>query len=149
MKVATLKDVTANAGEQVELYLEISGSPAPAVEWTKGTTKVSESDRIQIVSTPNDATLVIMKCARGDTSEYTVSISNKHGSEKASVKVKIIGEYRLENDNDKYLYFFFRLKVGSFYDSLTLLSPCWRSTVVHAYFTCAGSAGYVFTLHNA
>lgn len=93
MKVATLKDVTANAGEQVELYLEISGSPAPTVEWTKGTTKVTESERIQIVSTPNDATLVIMKCARGDTSEYTVSISNKHGSEKASVKVKIIGGY--------------------------------------------------------
>ncbi|XP_030829655.1 twitchin isoform X2 [Strongylocentrotus purpuratus] len=90
LKVDTLKDVTANAGEQVELYLEISGSPAPTVEWTKGTTKVSESDRIQIVSTPNDATLMIMKCARGDTSEYTVSISNKHGSEKASVKVKII-----------------------------------------------------------
>ncbi|XP_041468950.1 twitchin-like isoform X3 [Lytechinus variegatus] len=90
LKTDTLKDVTANAGEQVELYLEISGSPAPTVEWSKGTTKLSEGDRIQIISTPNDATLVIMKCARSDSSEYTVNISNKHGSQKASAKVKII-----------------------------------------------------------
>ncbi|XP_071479592.1 twitchin-like [Diadema antillarum] len=90
LKVDTLKDTTVKAGETIELFLEISGSPAVEVVWTKGSTKLTESDRVEIMTTPNDATLLISKGQRSDTSEYSVDISNKHGKANAKVKVKVI-----------------------------------------------------------
>ena len=95
LNVDTLKDMTVKVGEPIELYVEMSGSPAPTVEWSKGSAKVSESDRVQVITTPRDATLLINHAQMGDTSSYKINVNNKHGSQTASVNVKVIGEYNL------------------------------------------------------
>lgn len=87
-----LQDVTVNAGNPVDFSFEIGGFPVPTVVWKKADQPFEASDRVQMVSLPNAATMLISHCQPDDTSEYSITVANKHGEESATVRVKVIGE---------------------------------------------------------
>ncbi|WP_411026779.1 immunoglobulin domain-containing protein, partial [Salmonella sp. s54395] len=82
--------MTVSVGEHVDFAFEIGGFPAPTVTWSKAGKPYQPSDRVQMVSLPSDAALHISRCQPDDTAEYTITITNKHGEESATVKVKVI-----------------------------------------------------------
>ena len=86
-----MEDLIVKAGEPVEVTLDISGSPAPQVEWSKPGVTLAPDDRTQMVTMPMSATLLITHTDRNDTNEYTVSVNNKHGTESAKFKITVIG----------------------------------------------------------
>lgn len=88
-----MEDIIVKAGEPVEVNLDISGSPAPKVEWSKPGVNLVPDDRTQMVTMPENATLLITHTDRNDTNEYTVNVSNKHGTETANFKITVIGTY--------------------------------------------------------
>ncbi|XP_033640975.1 twitchin-like isoform X1 [Asterias rubens] len=85
-----MEDIVVKAGEPVEVNLDISGSPAPKVEWSKPGVSLVPDDRTQMVTMPENATLLITHTDRDDTNEYTVNVSNKHGTETANFKITVI-----------------------------------------------------------
>ncbi|XP_038051694.1 twitchin-like [Patiria miniata] len=85
-----MEDLIVKAGEPVEVTLDISGSPAPQVEWSKPGTTLAPDDRTQMVTMPMSATLLITHTDRNDTNEYTVTVNNKHGTESANFKITVI-----------------------------------------------------------
>ncbi|XP_071854761.1 twitchin-like isoform X8 [Apostichopus japonicus] len=85
-----LEDVTVNVGDPADFLFEIGGFPAPTVSWSKAGQPFEPSDRVQMVSLPNAATMLISRCQPDDSSEYTITVANKHGEESATVRVKVI-----------------------------------------------------------
>ncbi|XP_022091183.1 twitchin-like isoform X3 [Acanthaster planci] len=85
-----MEDLIVKAGEPVEVTLDISGSPAPQVEWSKPGALLAPDDRTQMVTMPMSATLLITHTDRHDTDDYTVSVTNKHGTESAKFKITVI-----------------------------------------------------------
>lgn len=98
-----LEDVTVSVGDPADFLFEIGGFPAPTVSWSKAGQPFEPSDRVQMVSLPNAATMLISRCQPDDSSEYTITVANKHGEESATVRVKVIGEFtnHFLNDLDK------------------------------------------------
>ena len=88
-----MEDLIVKAGEPVEVSLDISGSPAPTVEWSKPGLTLTADERTQMVTMPRSATLLITHTNRDDSNDYTVNISNKHGTESGKFKITVIGTY--------------------------------------------------------
>ena len=86
------QDVTVSVGDPVNFAFEVGGFPAPTVVWKKAGQPFEASDRVQMVSLPNAATMLISRCQPDDSAEYSITVSNKHGEETATVRVKVIGE---------------------------------------------------------
>ena len=88
----TMRDITVSAGDRLRFDLPIFGEPAPDVSWRKGDEPVEDLDDKTIVVTTNETHTKIVfnnvkKCHEG---KYHLSISNRTGTDSASVEVKVL-----------------------------------------------------------
>ncbi|XP_072180959.1 twitchin-like [Diadema setosum] len=85
------KDViTVKSGNVLRVLVPYSGCPAPKVEWHRHDTRVAEDSRTQIETRESRTHLVIRNCKRGDTGQYTITVSNEAGRESAVIRVNVV-----------------------------------------------------------
>jgi hypothetical protein len=68
-----------------------SGSPAPAVTWTKAGAPLSPHDhRLTATATTRDASLVTTGATLTDTASYTCTLTNNLGTDKLTFRVTVL-----------------------------------------------------------
>ena len=85
--VKKLTDVTIMEQEDAVFETEVTGKPAPNVEWFTGTTKVEPSDKAVIEQDETRAKVTFKTCEVKQTGPITVKVTNEAGT--ATVKAKL------------------------------------------------------------
>jgi fibronectin type 3 domain-containing protein len=87
-----LRDITASAKERIKFDVPICGEPAPEVAWFKGDTPVEElEDRhISVTTTDTHTKIVFSSLKKSHEGAYTLTISNRSGSDTAKFSVKVL-----------------------------------------------------------
>lgn len=91
-----LRDVTLSAGTALKYDVNISGEPAPHVEWRTATSSNSFSNEllaptktITIDNVDYNSKLVIRPASRADSGEYTIIAKNSSGKDSVTVNVLV------------------------------------------------------------
>lgn len=82
-------NVTAASNTTITIRCSVSGVPTPFVTWAKNGVEITPGDGFSVIS--NNA-LVIEQADVEDSAEYTCSVTSVTGTDKASSKVKIVGQ---------------------------------------------------------
>lgn len=82
-----LRDVTISAGTSLKYDVNISGEPAPDVEWRFNNRVMQNTKAVGIESVPYNTKLVIRPAQRGDSGEYSVIAKNSSGTDTVVVSV--------------------------------------------------------------
>ena len=90
-----LKDQSVEEGSDCTLEVKYSGEPSPTIEWKKNGKELNIGRRIEVTSKEGLIMLRILSIRKSDSGEYTVILTNKHGSEssKAKISIKSDGTY--------------------------------------------------------
>ncbi|KAL7886949.1 hypothetical protein AOLI_G00046700 [Acnodon oligacanthus] len=79
------------AGNKLRLDVEITGEPAPTVTWTKGDKVVAETEgRVRVESRTGLSSFVIEGAEREDEGNYSITVANPAGEDKANLFIKIV-----------------------------------------------------------
>uniref|UniRef100_A0AAR2LX01 Myosin-binding protein C, fast-type n=1 Tax=Pygocentrus nattereri TaxID=42514 RepID=A0AAR2LX01_PYGNA len=79
------------AGNKLRLDVEITGEPAPTVTWTKGDKVVAETEgRVRVESRTGLSSFVIEGAEREDEGNYSITVTNPAGEDKANLFIKIV-----------------------------------------------------------
>uniref|UniRef100_A0A3P8XR43 Myosin binding protein C, fast type b n=1 Tax=Esox lucius TaxID=8010 RepID=A0A3P8XR43_ESOLU len=79
------------AGNKLRLDVEISGEPAPTVVWKKGDTPITAVEgRVRTEARKDLSCFVIEGAEREDEGNYTITVTNPAGEDKANLFVKIV-----------------------------------------------------------
>ncbi|XP_030626046.1 myosin-binding protein C, fast-type-like, partial [Chanos chanos] len=79
------------AGNKLRLDVEITGEPAPTVTWMKGDTPITEAEgRVRVESRKDLSCFVIEGAERHDEGNYTITVTNPAGEDKANLHIKIV-----------------------------------------------------------
>ncbi|XP_036436741.1 myosin binding protein Cb isoform X2 [Colossoma macropomum] len=79
------------AGNKLRLDVEITGEPAPIVTWTKGDKVVAETEgRVRVESRTGLSSFVIEGAEREDEGNYSITVTNPAGEDKANLFIKIV-----------------------------------------------------------
>ncbi|RUS77262.1 hypothetical protein EGW08_014976, partial [Elysia chlorotica] len=73
--------------------IEFVGEPAPQVSWDVKNTVVplEPSDVLSVSNVPKKSTVTCKDGVRKHTGEYTITVTNKHGSDSATIDVVVLG----------------------------------------------------------
>lgn len=85
-----VKDILAFVGDPVKITVPFIASPPPTITWSKGDDEIQPSDRIFPENGDYVTVLQNKKCERGDSGQYTISLSNELGSDSATVRVTVV-----------------------------------------------------------
>uniref|UniRef100_A0A8C1FAR7 Myosin-binding protein C, fast-type n=1 Tax=Cyprinus carpio carpio TaxID=630221 RepID=A0A8C1FAR7_CYPCA len=77
------------AGNKLRLDVEITGEPAPTVCWMKGD-KVHAEGRVRVENRKDLSCFVIEGAEREDEGNYTITVTNPAGEDKANLFIKIV-----------------------------------------------------------
>jgi len=91
--VKKLADVTIMEQEDAVFETEVTGKPAPVVEWFAGPTKVETSDRVVIEQDDTRALLTFKTCEVKQTGPISVKVTNEAGSATAKAKLTVKGRF--------------------------------------------------------
>ena len=115
-----------NAGESVEFFAKITGTPAPKVTWTRKGMPI-ESNEFYQLRTENDTYYLAIKNAIADVvGTYVVNAVNTAGKDSAEINLNIAG--RICSINLIAFALFFRLKY-SLRTTLTRYNCTPRTTI--------------------
>ncbi|KAL0984374.1 hypothetical protein UPYG_G00140600 [Umbra pygmaea] len=79
------------AGNKLRLDVEISGEPAPTVVWSKGDMPITTTEgRIRTEARKDLSCFVIEGTEREDEGNYSITVTNPAGEDKANLFVKIV-----------------------------------------------------------
>uniref|UniRef100_A0A8C1II51 Myosin-binding protein C, fast-type n=1 Tax=Cyprinus carpio TaxID=7962 RepID=A0A8C1II51_CYPCA len=79
------------AGNKLRLDVEITGEPAPTVCWMKGDKPVTDAEgRVRVENRKDLSSLVIEGAEREDEGNYTITVTNPAGEDKANLFIKIV-----------------------------------------------------------
>ncbi|KAL1248294.1 hypothetical protein QQF64_021612 [Cirrhinus molitorella] len=79
------------AGNKLRLDVEITGEPAPTICWMKGDKVVTEAEgRVRVENRKDLSCFVIEGAERDDESNYTITVTNPAGEDKANLFIKIV-----------------------------------------------------------
>ncbi|XP_030610505.1 myosin binding protein Cb isoform X2 [Archocentrus centrarchus] len=79
------------AGNKLRLDVEITGEPAPIVVWSKGDKPVTDTEgRVRVESRKDLSCFVIEGAERDDEGNYTITVTNPAGEDKAVLFLKIV-----------------------------------------------------------
>lgn len=84
-----LRDVTISAGTALKYDVNITGEPAPSVEWRFCNMPLSGSKTVTIDNVDYNSKLVIRPAKRGDSGEYTITAKNSSGTDQVTVTVTV------------------------------------------------------------
>ncbi|KTG04202.1 hypothetical protein cypCar_00023896 [Cyprinus carpio] len=80
------------AGNKLRLDVEITGEPAPTVCWMKGDKQVTDAEgRVRVENRKDLSCFVIEGAEREDEGNYTITVTNPAGEDKANLFIKIVG----------------------------------------------------------
>ena len=79
--------------EDARFETEITGKPAPKVEWYQGDKVLKPSKRVLCEQDGNRYTLVIKETLLKEAGPYTVKATNVAGTQTATAQLKVNGEY--------------------------------------------------------
>lgn len=82
-----LRDVTLSAGSTLKFDANITGEPAPHVDWRCGSMPVVPGKTIIIENPPYSTKLIIRPVARGNSGEYVVTATNTSGKDSVVINV--------------------------------------------------------------
>uniref|UniRef100_A0A8C1FCW6 Myosin-binding protein C, fast-type n=1 Tax=Cyprinus carpio carpio TaxID=630221 RepID=A0A8C1FCW6_CYPCA len=79
------------AGNKLRLDVEITGEPAPTVCWMKGDKQVTDAEgRVRVENRKDLSCFVIEGAEREDEGNYTITVTNPAGEDKANLFIKIV-----------------------------------------------------------
>ena len=87
-----LKDQKIVEGNDCKFELKYNGEPVPTVDWKKNGREITLGRRFEIVSKEGVTMLRILSVRKSDSGEYTVLLTNKHGSESSSARLSVTSE---------------------------------------------------------
>ncbi|KAJ8245834.1 hypothetical protein GJAV_G00260800 [Gymnothorax javanicus] len=89
--VVSQNTIIVVAGNKLRLDVEITGEPAPTACWTKGDKPITESEgRVRIENKKDLSSFVIEGAEREDEGNYSITVTNPAGEDKAKIFVKIV-----------------------------------------------------------
>eukprot|EP00058_Branchiostoma_floridae_P020285 XP_002605775.1 hypothetical protein BRAFLDRAFT_121886 [Branchiostoma floridae] len=86
-----MKTLRIKSGNDIKLDLPISGDPPPTVTWYKDNKELRNLGRYSIRNTPISTILKVRGADWTDAGIYTLKISNELGTNKADIKIEVIG----------------------------------------------------------
>ena len=87
-------NVTAASNTTITIRCPVSGVPTPSVTWTKDGVEIALGGDYSVTS--NNA-LVIEQATAEDSARYTCSVRSVTGTDSASSRVQIVGQYQNED----------------------------------------------------
>ncbi|XP_073686428.1 myosin-binding protein C, fast-type-like isoform X1 [Garra rufa] len=79
------------AGNKLRLDVEITGEPAPTVCWMRGDKQVTDAEgRVRVENRKDLSCFVIEGAEREDEGNYTITVTNPAGEDKANLFIKIV-----------------------------------------------------------
>uniref|UniRef100_A0A8C2CAH6 Myosin-binding protein C, fast-type n=1 Tax=Cyprinus carpio TaxID=7962 RepID=A0A8C2CAH6_CYPCA len=79
------------AGNKLRLDVEITGEPAPTVCWMKGDKVLTDAEgRVRVENRKDLSCFVIEGAEREDEGNYTITVTNPAGEDKANLFIKIV-----------------------------------------------------------
>lgn len=85
--------MTVIAGEPFTITVPFSAHPIPKPSWTVNGEDIYTDERIKFETNEVASKFINRKAKRTDTGNYTIHLSNSVGSDSASCKVLVVGEY--------------------------------------------------------
>lgn len=89
----SIRDMTVIAGEPFTITVPYTANPKPRPSWSINGEEVLTGDRIKFDTTDVASQFINKKAKRSDTGTYTVYLTNTVGTDSASCKVLVVGEY--------------------------------------------------------
>lgn len=86
------RDHLAMLGTDITLSATIKGVPTPNVSWKKNNAALPAHVTVAITSTGSK--ILIPKCVRSDSGNYTLTVENAAGKKTATVAVLVLSESR-------------------------------------------------------
>lgn len=92
----SIRDMTVIAGEEFTITVPYVSNPTPRPTWTINGQEVISDSRIEFKTSAN-STVFHNKCAKRatDSGSYTIQLVNNMGSDSASCRVLVVGEFLL------------------------------------------------------
>uniref|UniRef100_A0A669F3A1 Myosin-binding protein C, fast-type n=1 Tax=Oreochromis niloticus TaxID=8128 RepID=A0A669F3A1_ORENI len=79
------------AGNKLRLDVEITGEPAPTVVWSKGDKPITDTEgRVRVEARKDLSCFVIEGAERDDEGNYSITVTNPAGEDKAVLFLKIV-----------------------------------------------------------
>nr|XP_055037359.1 myosin binding protein Cb [Misgurnus anguillicaudatus] len=79
------------AGNKLRLDVEITGEPAPTVSWKKQDKPLTEVEgRVRVENKKDSSSFIIEGAERDDEGNYSITVTNPAGEDKANLYIKII-----------------------------------------------------------
>ncbi|XP_053494098.1 myosin binding protein Cb isoform X1 [Ictalurus furcatus] len=89
--VVSQNTIIVVAGNKLRLDVEITGEPAPTVCWKKGDEQISATEgRVRLESRTGLSSFVIEGAERDDEGNYSITVTNPVGEDKANLFIKIV-----------------------------------------------------------
>lgn len=88
-----LKNITVKEGEPVLYDVKVLGEPPPDITWSFASKPISSAGARQIDTTPNHTKFYHQNPERKDSGVYTITASNKYGTDTAQVEVTVVCKY--------------------------------------------------------
>lgn len=90
----SIRDMTVIAGEEFTITVPYVSNPTPRPTWTINGQEVISDSRIEFKTSAN-STVFHNKCAKRatDSGSYTIQLVNNMGSDSASCRVLVVGEF--------------------------------------------------------
>lgn len=80
--------------DTIRARIPFTGHPAPDVTWARDGEILIPSRRVDIEVNPRHSTLMIYDTEKANAGTYTITISNRLGSDSTKIPIGIIGEFR-------------------------------------------------------
>ncbi|XP_076974239.1 myosin light chain kinase, smooth muscle isoform X2 [Tamandua tetradactyla] len=84
------EDQKVRAGESVELFGKVTGTPPVTCTWMKFRKQIQESDHIKVENSENGSKLTILAARQEHCGCYTLLVENKLGSRQAQVNLTVV-----------------------------------------------------------
>lgn len=85
-----LKTITIKAGRSHKYEVDVKGEPAPEIKWTFKDEPLKDSDQIKIVTKEYHTDLSITKALRKQTGKYTITATNRNGTDSVTVEFNVL-----------------------------------------------------------
>lgn len=87
-----IRDITVKEGENIYLDINVSGEPAPDVEWRLNDKHCPNTDNRRVENKPYNTKLNITNAKRKDTGVYKITAHNKHGQDIAELEITVVSK---------------------------------------------------------
>lgn len=85
-----LKNITIKSGRSHKFEVDVIGEPAPEIKWTFNEGPLVDSENVKIETKEYHTDLQLIKAKRKQTGKYTITATNRNGSDTVTVEVSVL-----------------------------------------------------------